>query len=67
MLIKQTFKISIIPPSTSGVEHHFSAINLLVLLLYTALTENNINQLKTICLDEQKFCSKEQPENIIAL
>ena len=67
MLIKQTFKISIIPHSTSGVKHHFSVMNPFVLLLYTSLTKNNINQLMNICLDDQKFLSEEQVENITAM
>ena len=67
MLIKQTFKISIIPHSTSGVERHFSVMNPFVLLSYTSLTENNINQLMSICLDDQKFLSEEQVENITAM
>ena len=55
----------LIPPSTSGVEHGFSVMNLLVSPLHKSLSENNIDELMCICLDGPKFLSEEQLEKII--
>ena len=61
MFIKKTF----ILPSTSGVEHYFSIMNLLVSPLCKSLNENNIDRRMGICLDGPKFLSEEQLEKII--
>ena len=57
--------VLIIPPSTSGVEHGFSIMNLFVSPLCKSLSENNIDRLMHICLDGPEFLSKEQLEKII--
>ena len=56
--------VLIIPPSTSGVEHGFSIMNLFVSPLCKSLSENNIDRLMHICLDGPEFLSKEQLEKI---
>ena len=52
----------LIPPSTSGVKHGFSIMNLLVLPLHKSLSKNNIDQIMHICLDGPKFLIEKQIE-----
>ena len=54
----------LIPPSTSGVKCGFSVMNLLV-LPFTSLNKNDIDQLMRICLDGTKFIREKQLETII--